>query len=336
MDQNSRHAKPQRPHSFGRKAGQSSLQWDFALKLRLVRSAQATSCVWYTNYEIFKSSKWVIHVVYPELDISVPTPSEWLWILKLLKGLSQLSRNVLRLGWCYAPFVESKKTQQSIPNQLHLSTARSIPSSTMPQRLPKNQSKKETCWRGSNPHMKQESMFKIIPQAWMRKIQICWFVSKKMHTVVKVDGAKKKKQIARVDGAARPLKRYFSLIFFETYWCCRNVHRHLPGKLSLLELRTSTMWESYLNCFAPCNSARSLLYVFTTPVLIASIVIVSMGEHHTGIHVHVRFHRLVESFPHVTPIILAAGIWFQTLRPGNVSQALISTKLAPHLSGEAW
>ena len=119
------------------------------------------------------------------------------------------------------------------------------------------------------------------------------------------------------------------------YWCCRNVHQHLPGKLSLLELRTSTMWESYLNCFAPCNSARSLSYVFTTPVLIGSTVIVAMGEHHTGIHVHVRFHRLVESFPHATPVILAASIWFQTLRPGNVSQALISTKLAPHLSGEA-
>ena len=94
---------------------------------------------------------------------------------------------------------------------------------------------------------------------------------------------------------------------------CRNVHQHLPWKFSLLELRISMkmlMGESYQKeCFAPCNSARSLSDVSTTAVLIAStLIIVTMGGTSYGIHLHVRSHRLVGSFPHVTPIILAASI----------------------------
>ena len=37
-----------------------------------------------------------------------------------------------------------------------------------------------------------------------------------------------------------------------------------------------------------------------------------------GRHLHVGFHRFVESFPHA-PIILAVSIRFQTFRPVNVS-----------------
>ena len=59
---------------------------------------------------------------------------------------------------------------------------------------------------------------------------------------------------------------------------CRNVHQHLPGKFSLLELRISIkmlMGESYpKKSFAPCNSARSLSDVSTTAVLIASTLII--------------------------------------------------------------
>ena len=66
-----------------------------------------------------------------------------------------------------------------------------------------------------------------------RKKEAVFLIAEEKNGKRKDEGKEERVSVFRVSF----LKKWKSL----RYGCCRNVHQHLPGKLSLRELHTSTM-----------------------------------------------------------------------------------------------
>ena len=137
MDQNWQ-CQPQPPHSFGRRARQSSLQWDFALRCGVGDSSSA------------QAPKSLTALAWHPTGLPCPLSGFGFW------SSWEDFRNSLGMSFDWADAMHGKcikKRHRSLyvvhpkPTPSIQSSIQPISSSsTMPQLSPKNQSKKEACY----------------------------------------------------------------------------------------------------------------------------------------------------------------------------------------------